>query len=97
MTQVQEEIKIQLKEPKKYLVLLHNDDFTTMDFVTDVLTQFFAKSYDQAIAVMLEVHHKGYGVAGIYSAEIAETKVEQVTGYAREHGFPLKLTVEPET
>ncbi len=84
----------EVREPKKYAVLLHNDDYTTMEFVIEVLERFFKKSHEQAMQIMLAVHHQGHGVAGIYSFEIAETKVSQVSDHARENGFPLKATLE---
>lgn len=85
----------ELKEPPKMAVLLHNDDYTTMEFVIEVLVRFFRKSGEEAVKIMLSVHHQGSGVAGIYPAEIAETKVTQVLEYAKTHGFPLKATAEP--
>src|SRR6185437_11424649 len=72
-----------LKEPKHYAVLLHNDDYTTMEFVTEILQRFFHKTGDEAVRIMLKVHHEGKGVAGIYTYQIAETKVAQVHEYAR--------------
>ena len=86
---------IKLEVPRKFAVLLHNDDYTTMEFVIDVLHAFFKKSHDEAMKIMLLVHHEGKGVAGIYSSEIAETKVAQVTAYAVKHQQPLKVTAEP--
>jgi ATP-dependent Clp protease adaptor protein ClpS len=86
-----------LKEPPSYAVLLHNDDYTTMEFVTEVLKKYFRRTEEQAVQIMLQVHQQGKGVAGIYHHEIAETKVVQVHEYARSHGFPLKCTVEPVT
>lgn len=94
---LEEAVGEQVKRPRKYAVILHNDHYTTMDFVIDVLSRFFRKSQEEAMAVMLEVHHKGHGVAGVYSSDIAETKAKQVVDYAREHGYPLRCTVEPET
>ena len=85
----------EIKEPPKFAVILHNDDYTTMEFVIEVLQRFFRKSNDEAMKVMLRVHHDGHGVAGIYSREIAETKVAQVTSYAVDQGHPLKITAEP--
>jgi ATP-dependent Clp protease adaptor protein ClpS len=85
-----------LKEPRKYLVLLHNDDYTTMEFVVEILHTFFHKSEAESHQIMLKVHQEGRGVAGIYSFEIAETKVVQVEEAARSRGFPLKCTIEPE-
>jgi ATP-dependent Clp protease adaptor protein ClpS len=85
----------ELKEPPKYAVILHNDDYTTMEFVIEVLQKFFRKSTEEATRITLQVHQTGKGVAGIYSHEIAETKVMQVTQYARSKGHPLKCTAEP--
>jgi ATP-dependent Clp protease adaptor protein ClpS len=82
-------------EPKRYAVLLHNDDYTTMEFVVEVLTNDFSKPSEEAMALMLKVHEEGKAVAGIYSFEIAEAKVEKVTEKARRSGYPLKLSLEP--
>lgn len=82
--------------PRLYRVLLHNDDYTTMEFVVHVLVRFFGKSETEAARIMLEVHHAGSGVAGTYTRDVAETRVEQVTSEARREGFPLLLTTEPE-
>ncbi len=84
-----------LAEPRKFKVLLHNDDYTTMEFVIEVLTTFFHKSAAEAQRIMLKVHQDGVGVAGVYSFEIAETKAAQVEEAARSRGFPLKCTIEP--
>ena len=86
--------KPKLKEPPKYVVLLHNDDYTTMEFVIEVLARFFRKTHEEAVQIMLSVHNEGKGVAGIYTREIAETKVQQVTEYAKAHGHPLMVTAE---
>jgi ATP-dependent Clp protease adaptor protein ClpS len=83
------------KRPRLYKVLLHNDDFTTMEFVVDVLVRYFHKTTAEATRVMLEVHHHGLGLAGIFTYEVAETKVAQVTAEARQEGMPLKCTVDP--
>jgi ATP-dependent Clp protease adaptor protein ClpS len=83
--------------PRRWKVLLHNDDFTTMEFVVEVLVRHFRHSVTAATKIMLEVHLHGVGVAGAYPREIAETKVERVTREARENGFPLLLTLEAET
>ena len=88
------EDKDQLKEPRRYAVLLYNDDYTTMEFVVEVLRKFFKKTEEQAYEVMFEVHQKGRGIAGIYSLEIAETKVAQVHSYAKRNGFPLLCGLE---
>lgn len=84
------------RTPPRYRVLLHNDDYTTMEFVVDVLVRFFRKSPTEATRIMLQVHHQGVGVAGTYTRDVAETKVAQVTDAAREEGFPLLLTMEPD-
>ncbi len=83
-------------KPRRFKVIFHNDDYTTMEFVVHVLMRFFRKSESEATFIMLSVHHKGFGVAGIYPRDIAETKVSQVSEYARQHGMPLKLSTEPE-
>lgn len=84
-----------VKEPPRMAVLLHNDDYTTMEFVVEVLTRFFSKSEKQALDLTLQIHTRGKAVAGIYTPEIAEAKVTQVTGLARSKGFPLEATAEP--
>ena len=83
-----------VEEPPLYKVLLHNDDYTTMDFVVWVLESVFGMQEQQAIQVMLNVHVKGAGIAGVYTYEIAEMKVEKTTELAREHEFPLLCTME---
>lgn len=82
--------------PRRCKVLLHNDDFTTMDFVVHVLTAHFDKAPAEATQIMLEVHYKGVGVAGVYPRDVAETKVAEVTAEARASGMPLLLSTEPE-
>ncbi len=83
-------------EPSFYRVLLLNDDYTTMEFVVEILKTVFNKSIEEAIRIMLNVHQAGVGLCGIYAHEIAETKVDTVHALAREHGFPLKCTMEKE-
>lgn len=83
-------------KPKMYRVLLHNDDFTTMEFVVFVLMEYFNKSHAEATQIMLHVHTKGVGVCGLYTFDVAQTKVAQVTKKAREAQMPLKCTMEPE-
>jgi ATP-dependent Clp protease adaptor protein ClpS len=80
--------------PPVFKVLLHNDDYTTMEFVTHVLQKFFQKSMEDATQIMLHVHHKGIGVCGLYPFEIAETKVAQVVDYARKNDYPLQCSME---
>jgi ATP-dependent Clp protease adaptor protein ClpS len=94
--QLQTDIDIETKEPPLYKVLLLNDDYTTMEFVVEVLVYVFNKSESDATRIMLDVHRKGVGVCGIYPFEIAETKVDTVEALAREKGFPLKCTMERE-
>lgn len=83
-----------LGEPPRFAVILHNDDYTTMEFVTEVLQRFFHKSREEAVTIMLSVHEKGRGIAGIYTHEIAETKAAQVVQLAQTRGFPLLCTIE---
>lgn len=85
-----------LKRPKLYKVLFHNDHYTTMEFVVAVLREVFHRSESDAMAIMLNVHRTGVGVAGVYTYEIAETKVRTTEALAKEHEFPLKLSLEPE-
>ena len=84
----------ELKEPPLFKVLLHNDDYTTMDFVVMVLETIFGKNTAEATKIMLNVHHQGHGVAGVYSREIGETKVAVVHRMARKNQFPLKCSLE---
>lgn len=86
----------QLKKPPLYKVLLHNDNYTTRDFVVAVLREVFHRSESEAVRIMLHVHHHGIGVAGVYTHEVAETKVRQTEHLAREHEFPLRVSMEPE-
>ena len=85
----------QLKRPPLYAVVLLNDDYTPMDFVIEILQQYFALNLDQATQVMLTVHYEGKGVAGVYPRDIAETKANQVNNYARSQGHPLLCQIEP--
>jgi len=82
------------KQPALFQVILLNDDFTPMEFVVDVLERFFQLGRTAATRIMLEVHMKGKGVCGVFTYEIAETKVAQVTTYARDHQHPLMCTLE---
>ncbi len=87
---------LDLEEPKKYKVLLLNDDYSTMDFVIEVLTKVFRKSLDEAEAIMLSVHNNGKGLCGVYTQEIAYTKVSQVKAMAKKAQFPLKAVAQEE-
>jgi ATP-dependent Clp protease adaptor protein ClpS len=93
---VDSQIEDEVDEPPMYKVLLHNDDYTTMEFVVEILIYVFNKSPEEAIGIMLNVHHSGIGICGVYTFEVSETKVETVHTLAREHGFPLKCTMEKE-
>jgi ATP-dependent Clp protease adaptor protein ClpS len=92
--QVSHEIKIEY--PKKYKVFLLNDDYTSMEFVIDILITLFHKSYYEAEKIMLEIHKKERGLCGVYTFEIAQTKVSQVIARAKDNGFPLKAILEEE-
>jgi ATP-dependent Clp protease adaptor protein ClpS len=89
-------VKERLKRPRKHQVILHNDDFTPMEFVVDILTAIFQRSDAEATRIMIAVHQKGIGVAGIYSSEVAEAKAVKAIRYARKSGYPLLCTTEPE-
>ena len=95
-SQIRERQRTNLKEPRRYKVIIYNDDFTTMEFVVMILVQVFLKSEEEAQALMLQVHHSDKAVVGIYSYDIAVSKVRKATNMAREQGYPLRLTVEPE-
>lgn len=82
------------KPPPLFKVLLLNDDFTPMDFVVAVLERFFAKSREQALQIMLKVHNEGVGVCGVYTLDVARTKVEQVSVFSREYQHPLQCVME---
>ena len=86
--------KVKTKKPDMYKVLLLNDDYTPMEFVVDVLEVFFQKSQDEATRIMLHVHQKGIGICGVFTYDVAETKVGQVMDFARQHQHPLQCTIE---
>ena len=88
------ERRLRTKKPRQFKVVMHNDNYTTMEFVVLVLMRFFHKNETEANHIMLTVHHKGQGIAGIYSKDVAETKVAQVTSFAQDSGMPLMLTTE---
>jgi ATP-dependent Clp protease adaptor protein ClpS len=93
---VVQETKPKLQKPLLYKVLLLNDDYTPMEFVVVVLERIFYKNLEQATQIMLHVHTKGLGVCGVYTRDIAETKVRQVLAFAGENQHPLQCTMEPE-
>ncbi|HUC62053.1 MAG TPA: ATP-dependent Clp protease adapter ClpS [Alphaproteobacteria bacterium] len=84
------------KKPALYKVLMLNDDYTPMEFVVHVLERFFSKTQQEATQIMLHVHRRGVGVCGVYTFEVAETKVNQTIDYARRHQHPLQCTLEKE-
>lgn len=86
----------EVTEPPLYKVFIHNDDYTTKDFVVQILMVIFNKSTEEATQIMWHAHHHGTALCGIYPLEVAETKVTMVTEAARENGFPLRLTIEAE-
>ncbi|HEA16755.1 MAG TPA: ATP-dependent Clp protease adapter ClpS [Pseudoalteromonas prydzensis] len=93
---VRDSEKQKLQPPRKYKVILNNDDYTPMDFVIEVLTTFFNMDSDRATDVMLQVHQNGRAICGVYSADVAYTKVEQVNRYARDNQHPLLCSCEQE-
>ena len=95
-TGVVTETRVKTKKPSMYRVLLLNDDYTPMEFVVFILEQFFNKNPEQATRIMLHVHQKGVGVCGVYTFEVAETKVAQVMDLARRNEHPLQCTMEKE-
>ena len=93
---VVQEAKPKLQRPRLYKVVLLNDDYTPMEFVVVVLERFFHKNREDATRIMLHVHQRGIRICGIYTCEIAETKVRQVMAFSNEHRHPLQCTMEPE-
>ena len=94
--QLDSETRDETREPPRYRVLLHNDDYTAMEFVVEILMYVFNKSPESAAKIMLNVHRTGIGVCGSYAHEIAETKVDTVHNLARESGYPLRCSMEQE-
>ena len=95
-TELDLELELDLMKPKMYKVILHNDDYSTFDFVIEVLMQIFNKTKDEAVSLTFKVDQEGYAVVGIYPKEIAETKVSLVKEMAKDAGYPLLATMEEE-
>ncbi len=93
-TGLQELERIELREPRMYKVILHNDDYTSMEFVVNILMTLFHKTLEQANELMLQVHKLGKAIVGVYTREVAETKVFQVENISRQNQFPLKASME---
>ncbi|MBR4387990.1 MAG: ATP-dependent Clp protease adaptor ClpS [Prevotella sp.] len=93
---VKEQQRTKQREPRRYKVFIHNDDFTTMEFVVKVLMMVFFKSEAEAQTLMLKVHHSDKAVVGVYTYDVALSKMRKATAMAREEGFPLRLTCQPE-
>lgn len=91
-----QEAEPKLQKPRLYKVILLNDDYTPMEFVVRVLERFFHKNREEATHIMLHVHQKGLGICGVFTRDVAETKVRQVMLYAAENQHPLQCTMEPE-
>ena len=94
--ETRQETDLEVEPPQMYRVILHNDHYTAMDFVVYILETVFRKPADEAVRIMLNVHENGTGTAGVYTAEIAEAKVAAVHRQARQHGYPLRCSMEPE-
>ena len=99
MPKIEEELEfaLEVEEPKMFKVLLHNDDYTSMDFVVEVLVDIFHKDHVQAEQIMLQIHQKGKAICGVYTYEIAQMKVEQVRQLAKKNEFPLLATMEEDS
>lgn len=95
-TIVEKKSQSRTKKPRLFKVLLHNDDYTTRDFVVFVLTSVFHRDETEAVQIMLHVHYNGVGIAGVFTREVAETKIASVERLARESEYPLRVSMEPE-
>lgn len=91
------DVALELEEPQMFKVLLHNDDYTSMDFVVEILTGIFHKTHAQAEQIMLQIHEKGKAICGVYTFEIAQTKAQQVKQRAKQNEFPLLATIEEDS
>lgn len=96
VTETKTKTRQKLARPPLYRVLLHNDNYTTRDFVVAVLREIFHRSEAEAVQIMLHVHNRGIGVAGVYTFDVAQTKIRQTEKLARDSEFPLRLSMEPE-
>ena len=92
--ETREKIRIDIREPRHYKVIMHNDDFTSMDFVVEILMDIFHKNETEAERLMLTVHESGSAAVGVYPYDIALTKVQAASRWAKEEGFPFRMTVE---
>lgn len=92
--ETREKTRIQIREPKHYRVIMHNDDFTSMEFVVEILISIFHKEEEEAVQLMLAVHKSGRAAVGSYPYDLAVTKVQAATARAKEEGFPFRMTVE---
>ena len=90
------EPKVKAKRPPMFKVIMHNDDFTPMDFVVEMLKTIFRLPHEDAVSVMLQIHHQGIGLCGIFTRDVAETKIDMVLSAARDEGHPLQCTLEQE-
>lgn len=96
VTRTKTKTQRKVAQPPRFKVLLHNDDYTTREFVVEVLKTVFHRAEPDAVQIMLHVHHNGVGVAGVYTYEVAETKVRTVEALAKQREYPLMLSIEPE-
>ena len=96
LPKVNEEVEfdLELQEPEMYRVILHNDDYTSMDFVVEILMKIFQKNHQESEMIMIKIHEKGSAICGVYTFEIAQTKAEQVKRLAKQNEFPLLATIE---
>ena len=96
VTETRTKPKEKVKKPQLYRVLFHNDNYTTREFVVAVLREVFHRGESEAVQIMLHVHYNGIGVAGVFTYEVAETKIQAVEKLAKENDYPLRLSMEPE-
>jgi ATP-dependent Clp protease adaptor protein ClpS len=94
--ELQGDLAVRTKRPRRFRIVIHNDDYSTMDFVVEVLTRFFQKSRAESVELMLTVHNQGAAAVGVYSRDLAETLLAEVRRFARNRKQPLQLTMEPE-